>query len=269
MEKKEAVRVELISKGQFYPEPFNFSTVSMVEMDTGHQDILASELNIQKNIQFDLLLRELILFPPEWSSKQRTEYIDTLFTGDRIYLLLAARINGYGELYEAAATCPQCGHEKHLIDLTQLETNEVSIKSVSEGQNVFRFELEERETKSIEKTHGFSVRHIDFKFLSTQETRKYANEVLRRKREQQDENPITTRLAFSIVGVEGQTMENYSERFKFVKKLKPFITRRLLQYINNNEPMVKSNYDFICANCKNNFKADFGLEIVQLFFDFA
>ncbi len=96
--------VDLPSKGQFYPEEHplcNQTTVEIRHMTARDEDILTNKSYIKNGTVLDRLL-ESVLVDKSLKAKD-------LLTGDKSAILVATRISGYGEEYEARIPCPSCG----------------------------------------------------------------------------------------------------------------------------------------------------------------
>mgnify|MGYP003110330907 CR=1 FL=1 len=106
--------VELPSRGRFYPEGHalhNQETVEIKFMTAKEEDILSSTALIKKGLVIDRLLQNILVEDIDPSS---------LLIGDRSAIMIAARISGYGRVYETEIVCPTCSaRSSFLFDLTQ------------------------------------------------------------------------------------------------------------------------------------------------------
>ena len=96
--------VDLPSKGQFYSEGhplYGQTTVEIRHMTAKEEDILTNKSYIKNGTVLDRLLESVIV---DKSIKAKE-----LLTGDKSAILVATRISGYGEQYEAKIPCPSCG----------------------------------------------------------------------------------------------------------------------------------------------------------------
>lgn len=96
--------VSLPSKGQFYPEDHslhNSETVEIRHMTAKEEDILTNKSYIKNGIVLDKLIESVLV--------DKSISVSGLLTGDKSAILVAARISGYGEEYQAKVPCPSCG----------------------------------------------------------------------------------------------------------------------------------------------------------------
>ena len=69
-------------------------------MTAKEEDILSSKTLIKQGVALERLLKSVIV--------DKTIDPSNMLTGDRNALLVATRISGYGEEYNAKVTCPAC-----------------------------------------------------------------------------------------------------------------------------------------------------------------
>ena len=107
--------VELPSQGKFYPEGhplYNEEVIEIKYMTAKEEDILTSTALLKRGLAIERLLANIVV----------NKNIDTksLVAGDRNAMLIAARISGYGKMYETAVACPSCGENSaHIFDLEE------------------------------------------------------------------------------------------------------------------------------------------------------
>ena len=106
--------VDLPSRGIFYPEGHplhNQETVEIKYMTAKEEDILTSRSLLQKGLAIDRLIQSVLL--------DKSIDINSILVGDKNAILVAIRITGYGESYDAAIGCPACGETSDVtFDLT-------------------------------------------------------------------------------------------------------------------------------------------------------
>ncbi|MHA2060664.1 MAG: T4 family baseplate hub assembly chaperone [Candidatus Kariarchaeaceae archaeon] len=96
--------VDLPSKGQFYDADHplhNAETIEIRHMTAKEEDILTNKSYIKNGTVLDRLLESVIV--------DKSVKAKDLLTGDKSAILVAARISGYGEEYQAKVPCPNCG----------------------------------------------------------------------------------------------------------------------------------------------------------------
>ena len=108
--------VELPSEGRYYSEGHplhNKTSVEIKYMTAKDEDILTSRALLKKGIALDRLLKNVLV--------DKKVNPNDLLVGDKNAILVATRISGYGESYNAQLTCPVClTNTAHDIDLSEL-----------------------------------------------------------------------------------------------------------------------------------------------------
>ena len=107
--------ISLPSKGLLYSEdsPLRNGTIELKYMTASEEDILTTPSLIKQGIVLDKLFQALIVTPIKYND---------LIGADKDAIMVASRILGYGKLYEATCTCPECTKESKVsFDLTQLK----------------------------------------------------------------------------------------------------------------------------------------------------
>ena len=174
--------VELPSKGLVYPKdnPLSSGKIEMKYMTAREEDILTNQSYIQNGTVLDKLLQSLIV--------TKVDYND-LITGDKNALLIAARILGYGKIYEF-----MWKGEKVSVDLTTLDNREIDPKSFTTGKNEYNFVLPN------------SGATIQYKLLTHNDEKKIDAEVKGLKKINKNASPeLSTRLKYMLLSVNGET----------------------------------------------------------------
>ena len=174
--------VDLPSKGLLYPKdsPLAGGTIEMKYMTAKEEDILTNQAYIQKGIVIDKLLQALIVSP--------IQYKDLLIC-DKNAVLVAARVLGYGEIYEF-----EYAGEKQQIDLSKLENKDVDYTPFEKGENNFEFTL------------PATNRVITFKMLTHEDESNIAREIEGLKKIKKDSSAdLSTRMKYVITSIDGQT----------------------------------------------------------------
>ena len=175
--------VELPSKGLLYPEdsPLAKGTIEMKYMTAKEEDILTNVNYIQNGTVIDKLLQSLIV----------TEGVNynSLLTGDKNAIMVAARILAYGKDYEV-----EYGGDMHTVDLSNIKEKEINYSLLEGKTNSFEFKL----------THSDNT--IKFKLLSHEDERMIEREQEGLKKLNKDSSTeVTTRLKHMITSVNGLT----------------------------------------------------------------
>lgn len=175
--------IDLPSRGLLYPKdsPLSSGKIEMKYMTAKEEDILTNQNYIARGIVIDKLVQSLIV-------DKNIKYSD-LFSGDKNALLVAARILGYGEIYEF-----NYGGEKVSVDLSKLDTKPLNEDLFKDGKNEFTYTL-----PTLKKT-------LIFKFLTHQDEVNIDAELKGLKKLNKESNPeLSTRLKYIIQSVDGIT----------------------------------------------------------------
>jgi hypothetical protein len=175
--------VDLPSKGLFYPEqsPLASGVIEMKYMTAREEDILTNQNYIQKGVVIDKLLQSLIV----------TEGVDynSLLSGDKNAIMIAARILAYGKDYIVDIAGKQA-----TIDLTELNNNEIDASLVTKGQNEFTFNLPN--TDNV----------VTFKLLNHKDEKAIDREITGLQKINKDNiTSSTSRLKHLLTSVNGST----------------------------------------------------------------
>lgn len=225
--------IPLPSKGQAYPEASPLhkrENVDIRAMTAREEDILMSRTLIKKGTVVSHLIRNCLV--------DQSIPVDQMLSGDRYALLVALRVMSYGPEYEATIECPQCGHKaNHNFNLAELPIKELDIVPVATGQNLFEFEL------------PYSKKKIQFKFLSgaDEESMLLAQTQKKAKLGHEVESTVTSRLAQTIVAVDGNT--NRVDIIRFINSMVVRDSDALRKYMAKHEPGIDMTQVVSCDEC--------------------
>jgi hypothetical protein len=205
-----SIAVKLPSQGQVYPEssPLRNGTVEMRYMTAYDEDILTNVTYIKQNIVLDKLLQSLILEPIN---------IDDLIIPDKEYLIIAARVHGFGAEYTVAVSDP--GTNKSYIrtlDLSKLTMRPFELKSNSQGEFPYTAE-------------GIDIK---FRFLNKREVDLIS-----------DDHLISDFLMHTIAEVNGSRKQHDIEQFVRYQ-MTPRESRDFRRYVSENIPGVNLEATF-------------------------
>jgi hypothetical protein len=175
--------IDLPTKGLLYPEdsPLSSGKIEMKYMTAKEEDILTNQNYIKRGVVIDKLVQSLII-------DKSVKYSD-LFSGDKNALLIAARILGYGELYEF-----NYGGEKVSVDLSKLDSKPINIDLFKDRKNEFEYTL-----PTTKKT-------LTFKFLTHKDEVDIDSEIKGLQKINKESSPeLSTRLKYIIQSVDGVT----------------------------------------------------------------
>jgi hypothetical protein len=175
--------IDLPTKGLLYPEdsPLSSGKIEMKYMTAKEEDILTNQNYIKRGVVIDKLVQSLII-------DKSVKYSD-LFSGDKNALLIAARILGYGELYEF-----NYGGEKVSVDLSKLDSKPINLDLFKDRKNEFEYTL-----PTTKKT-------LTFKFLTHKDEVDIDSEIKGLQKINKESSPeLSTRLKYIIQSVDGVT----------------------------------------------------------------
>ena len=114
--------VDLPSKGLGYPKNHPLCGKDSVEikyMTAKEEDILSSASLLKKGIALERFLKAIL--------KDQSIDPETMLSGDRNAVIIAARSSGYGFDYDTKVNCPSCGEaNKMSFDLSNPKIKEMS-----------------------------------------------------------------------------------------------------------------------------------------------
>ena len=189
--------ISLPSKGLLYPEdsPLRSGTIELKYMTAAEEDILTTQSLIKQGVVLDKLFQALIVTPIKYND---------LIGADKDAIMIAARILGYGKMYDATCTCPECEKESKVsFDLNTLKEKEFDIeKAEMIDANAFKFIL------------PASQREVIFKLLTHGDEKKIQLELenLKKTNKSGINKDLTTRLKYIIISVDGNDDKKYIHR---------------------------------------------------------
>ena len=225
--------ISLPSKGLLYPEdsPLRSGTIELKYMTAAEEDILTTQSLIKQGVVLDKLFQALIVTPIKYND---------LIGADKDAIMIAARILGYGKMYDATCTCPECEKESKVsFDLNTLKEKEFDIeKAEMIDANAFKFIL------------PASQREVIFKLLTHGDEKKIQLELenLKKTNKSGINKDLTTRLKYIIVAVDGNDDKKYISEF-VDQELFAQDSRGLREHIKTISPGVDFNVDFNCQEC--------------------
>lgn len=225
--------IPLPSGGQVYPEGSPLHGKKSVEiraMTAREEDILMSRALIKKGTVVSHLIKNCLV--------DQSIPVEQMLSGDRYALLVALRVMSYGPEYEATIECPQCGvKQNHSFRLDQLPIKELQSPPVVSGQNLFEFEL------------PISKKKVQFKFLTgfDEEMMLISQNQKKAKLNHDVETPITSRLAQTIVAVDGNT--NRGDIVRFINSMVVADSSALRKHMAAAEPGIDMTQTVDCREC--------------------
>jgi hypothetical protein len=224
--------VELPSQGKFYPEGHPLcgeDTVEIKFMTAKDEDILTSATLIKKGIVLDRLIDNLLV--------DKRFKSDSLLTGDRNAIVVAARQSAYGASYETTVTCPDCDKDSvHSFDLSE-------VKHVCLG-----FDQEYLREENITYDSENCIFNVTLpRSQVTVGVRLLNGQLERYVSQKKEEATITDTLKMIIVSVNGGFDQNTI--YSFIDAMPAADSKYLRNTYSNLTPNIDMKQDFICVYC--------------------
>ncbi len=234
--------VNLPSKGLAY-EPTHplhgQETIEIRYMTAKDEDILSSQTLLKKGIALERFMENIIV--------NKNIKPDTLLSGDRNAIVIAARISGYGSNYETLITCPACGHKEtfefDLSDQKMHETvmlEELSISSNGDG--------------TFKTTMPYTKFEVGFKLLRGQDENYLTTMIADRRKRKLNETSLSDQYRTMIVSVQGFT--DGTSINKYVQNMPTVDSRHLRLCYKAVCPDIRINNNFVCSSCSHEEEVD-------------
>jgi hypothetical protein len=240
--------VNLPSEGKYYPEGHLLKGQESVEinfMTTKDEDILSSKLLLKKGKAVEKFVDHIL-------TDKRLKSKDLLIC-DKNAILIAARISGYGNLYEAGVICQSCGEKfKHTFDLNEITHKEKKeIEDVIEGENTFLVTLPK--TKWIVEIRPLFGKDEEKLFKSMELTRKGKKE----------DSLLSDQMKLMIVSVtaQGKKFEDEVNLDKAVKNMPAIDAKYLREAYGKLFPALETTQEILCPECGIEQEVDMPIDV--------
>jgi hypothetical protein len=226
--------IPLPTNGKIYPQNsplHNKETVQIKAMTAQEEDILMSRALIKDGSVLTHLMSSCLI--------DKTISPRDMLNGDRLSVLVAIRITGYGPSYKVDCTCTSCGTSQSAeFDLSNLEIKRLEISPVAPGTNQFEYIL------------PVSKKRVTFKFLTGRDEEERELIMERRRKSMPDmlvDNVITSKMEFSILSIDGISDKNKVNAF--IRSMPAHDSRMFRKYISDNEPGIDMSDNLACVKC--------------------
>jgi hypothetical protein len=226
--------VELPSKGN-YPVGHPLHGVEVLElryMTAKEEDILSSQTLLKKGIAIERMLQSLIV--------DKSINAQDMLVGDRNALVIAARISGYGALYQTQVTCPSCGSR------TQFDFD-LNNRLIKESETSEPLSLVILENGNFSCKMPFSKFNIEFKLLDGKDEQMLTKLATDKKKRKMVETVLTDQFKTMIVAIEGH--KDKSIISKYVDNMPTLDSRHLKACYKLAAPDVTVKEEFECGSC--------------------
>lgn len=224
--------VPLPSRGAIYSVESGLAgkeTLEVRSMTAKEEDILTSRALIKKGTVITELIKSCLT--------DKSIDVDDMISGDRNAVMTALRITGYGADYSVELDCPACDErQKQSFSLSDLPMKYLELVPVTEGANLFEFEL------------PVSKKRVHFKFLTGKDENEMNLVQERQKKQgQKIDSLVTSRLGYSIIAIEGLTDRNKIGHF--IRNMPARDSLVLRKHMDKNEPGVDMKSWMTCMHC--------------------
>jgi hypothetical protein len=229
--------VDLPTGGKYYPENHPLHGQDCIEirhMTAKEEDILTSRTLLKKGIAVDRLLSNIII--------DKRISPDSLFVGDKNAIIIAARISGYGAIYDTSINCPNCGEKQdYSFDLNDsnvyLGENKESFNVVDNNDGTF--------TTVLPKTKITAT----FKLLTGFDEKKIVKGLEQDRKSKSHEHSITRQLRNFLVKVNDHAS---TQAIDYVIDNIPSMDSRHLRLAYRNAcPNLDLTQHFACTFCEH------------------
>lgn len=182
--------VDLPSRGKYYPEGHPLRGKEQAEirfMTAKDEDILSSKALLKNGMAIERFVKNILADP--------SINTDTLLVGDKNAILVASRITGYGELYEAKTVCPSCASTSDQeYDLTSLD--------VYHGDDWGEYDVRPNGDNFIVTVPQTKV-EVEVQLLTSRDEQYLTKLTESKKKKKMPESNLTDQLKLIIVSVNG------------------------------------------------------------------
>ncbi len=227
--------VELPSKGRFYAETHPLHNIDVLEikhMTAKEEDLLTSQALLKKGVALDRLMKNLIV--------DKRINPNSLLSGDRNAIMVAARISGYGSDYSPTVTCPACGTQQE----THFDLHDVS---VIEGEVMHELGVTEVGDGLFTVTLPKTKCEVTFRLINGADEKTLLKQIENDRKRKKEEQTITRQLQLITVAVNGNddpAVINY-----FVNNVPSLDARHLRTAFRLATPNVDLSQNFECESC--------------------
>ena len=226
--------VELPSLGA-YPEGHPLHDKEVIEiryMTAKEEDILSSETLLKKGLAIERMIDSIII--------DKSIKASSLLTGDRNAIIIAARISGYGALYETQINCPACGTNSR----TDFDLNEKRTHQTTEDETL---SLTKKPNGNFETVMPYSKFRVEFRLLNGSDEVLLAKSIANKKKKKLEETSLTDQFKLMISSIEGHSDGAVIQ--KYVDNMPTLDSRHLRACYKLACPNIKVVHDFNCASC--------------------
>ena len=226
--------VDLPSKGKYYPEGHPLRDQEQVEirfMTAKDEDILSSRTLLKNGMAIERFVKNILA--------DRSINTDTLLVGDKNAILVASRITGYGEVYEAKTVCPSC-------TATSKQTYDLSDLSIYSGQDWDEYDVQPKGTNFVITVPQTKV-EVEVRLLTSKDEQYLTKLAEHKSKKKLPESGLTDQLKCIIVSVNGYSDQKSVNTF--VEGMPAKDSAYLRGAYDKIVPNVDLSMPFSCQSC--------------------
>lgn len=223
--------VELPTQGKFYPSDHPLhgeETVEIRYMTAKETDILSSKDLLKNGTAIDRMLENLV-------TNKKVKVAD-LFVGDKNALVIAARINGFGNIYQAQASCPSCAASSEV----EFDLNDVKVKNSTD-------EIKFSENGTFFITLPQTKIEAECKLLTGNDEKSLGKKADKKRKLKLPDSSITDQYKMIIVSLNGVSERSSVEEFVDIMPAQD--AAHLRREYDKLRPDVDMTYAHECDSC--------------------
>lgn len=225
--------IDLPSKGIFYPN--KQSQIKVKHLTAEDENILTTIDLIRNGKALDVLLDNAIV--------DSTLSSEDMVVGDRNYVLLQLRKEGYGDEYEVKMTCPKCNEEfRDSVLISTLKFKELSILPGEDGYYSVKLPKSKWDIK-FRLLKGSDESYLTKKNEQTKKIKKSGVAY---------SQVLTDRYVLQIMDINGNKDKTYIARA--ISKMPISDSFFFREYAREVEPGVDMEHQFTCKKCGESFE---------------
>lgn len=228
--------VELPSQGKFYPEGHPLhgqESIEIRQMTAKEEDMLTSRTLLKKGVALDRVIASIIV--------NKRINPDSLYVGDRNAIIIAARVAGYGNLYETKTTCPNCSTvQNYSFDLNKA--------NIYDGSEAHDFGVMTNGDGTFNVTLPRTGVDTKFRLLDGRDEKNMLSG-MQTERKAKEEHNVTRQLAAIVVSLNGDS--SMQARQYFVENVPSIDSRHLRLAYRLAAPNIDLTQHFECSECSH------------------
>ena len=234
--------VAIPSGGKFYRDGHPLKNVEAVEirhMTAKEEDILSSKTLLKQGVAIDRFLQSVLV-------DTRLDS-DSMLVGDKNALIIAARISGYGNEYNAGVGCPNCGSQnKCEVDLLEAATPYAGYNAEEAEEKLDGVEGPDA-LGNYFITLPVTKARFEVRLMTGREEKVFAQRMEQRKRRKQAEAMLTDQFKTFTISING--VADLKQVYRFIDNLPVRDSRFLRTTYSKLSPALNLKHDFTCTEC--------------------